>query len=39
MKASGKMTKSMAKVKRVSLFYDLLILILFDDSKRQVFRE
>ena len=32
MKVSGKMTKSMAKVRNKSLLYDLLILTLFDDS-------
>jgi len=33
MKASGKITKCMAKVKKKWIFYDLLILIsLFDDS-------
>ena len=32
MKASGKITKCMAKVRNKWLLYDLLILTLFDDS-------
>jgi len=32
MKASGKMVKGMAKVRKSDLLYDLLILTLFDDS-------
>jgi len=38
MKASGKMAKSMAKVRKSDLVYDLLILTLFDDSIGKWFR-
>jgi len=38
MKASGKMAKSMAKVRKSDFLYDLLILTLFDDSTGKWFR-
>jgi len=37
MKVSGKMTKSMAKVRKSDLLCVLLILTLFDDSKGKLF--
>jgi len=37
MKVSGKMAKSMAKVRKSYLFYDLLIQTLLDDSKGKEF--
>ena len=37
MKASGKMVKGMAKVRKSDLLYDLLIWTLFDDSKGKWF--
>jgi len=38
MKESGKMAKSIAKVRKSDLLYDLLILTLFDDSIGKWFR-
>jgi len=37
MMANGKMTKSMVKVRKSDLLYDLLIWTLFDDSKGKWF--
>ena len=37
MKASGKMEKSMAKVRKSDLVYDLLILTLWNDSLGKLF--
>ena len=37
MKASGKMAKSMVKVRKSDLLYYLLILPLFDDAKGKLF--